>query len=275
MDKHIRYVLFFIAITMTSCSINAKCERNIHHKTIKIDNNVNVDCSNVKNAIPKIEKLSKGGCNKPYKIKGKYYIPEINIQSYKKIGIASWYGKQFHGRKTSNGEIYDMYAMTAAHKTLPIPCYVKVTNMNNNKRVIVRINDRGPFYKNRIIDLSYAAAYKLDLIEKGIGNVKIEKIEFNKPKDINNLTRNEKDNKEINPIYIQIGAYNQKENALSCKINLEKKLKNSLIINLVNIENINNCFRVKIGPYNNRNIATKDLAKIKEHLNIDARIIYN
>ncbi|HAH03554.1 MAG TPA: septal ring lytic transglycosylase RlpA, partial [Vibrio sp.] len=91
-------------------------------------------------------------------------------------GKASWYGKKFHGHLTSNGEIYDMYSMSAAHKTLPIPSYVKVTNTDNNKTTIVRINDRGPFHEGRIIDLSYAAAYKLDVLRTGTANVEIEVI---------------------------------------------------------------------------------------------------
>ncbi|MFM9835036.1 MAG: septal ring lytic transglycosylase RlpA family protein [Methylophilaceae bacterium] len=114
--------------------------------------------------------------NMPYKALGQTYIPMATSQDYKVRGLASWYGKRFHGKKTSSGEIYDMYGMTAAHTTLPLPSYAKVTNLANGRSVIVRINDRGPFKSTRIIDLSYAAAYKLRLLGKGSGMVEVETI---------------------------------------------------------------------------------------------------
>ena len=115
-------------------------------------------------------------CNKPYSALGKNYVPLTSYKPYKKQGVASWYGKRYHGKKTSSGEVYDMYAMTAAHTTLPLPSYAKVTNPANGRSVIVRINDRGPFKNDRLIDLSYAAAYKLRLIEQGSGLVEVELI---------------------------------------------------------------------------------------------------
>lgn len=118
-----------------------------------------------------------GRANNPYSALGQKYTPLTKYVPYKKQGIASWYGKRFHGKKTSNGEIYDMYAMTGAHTTLPLPSYVKVTNPANGRSVIVRINDRGPFKHSRLIDLSYAAAYKLRLISKGSGLVEVEAID--------------------------------------------------------------------------------------------------
>lgn len=113
--------------------------------------------------------------NLSYKVKGKRYYPGGN-QTEPEEGIASWYGKQFHGRLTSSGETYNMYEMTAAHKTLPIPSYVKVTNLENNRTVVVRVNDRGPFHANRIIDLSYSAAHKLGFTQKGVAKVRVEQI---------------------------------------------------------------------------------------------------
>ena len=126
--------------------------------------------------IPKVEKYSKYGNPKSYEVFGKkYYTKETHI-GYSEKGIASWYGKKFHGRLTSSREVYNMYKLTAAHKSLPIPCYAKVTNLSNNKSIIVRINDRGPFKKGRIIDLSYAAAKKLDIVLKGTAKVHVEAI---------------------------------------------------------------------------------------------------
>ncbi|WP_460475493.1 septal ring lytic transglycosylase RlpA family protein [Bordetella tumulicola] len=127
-------------------------------------------------AIPQLEPLSRGG-NSPYKVFGKRYVPITDEnKAYKVSGKASWYGKKFHGRRTSNGETYDMYAMTAAHPTLPIPSYARVTSSVNGRTVIVRINDRGPFHRGRIVDLSYTAAKKLGLIKVGSAKVTVERI---------------------------------------------------------------------------------------------------
>lgn len=115
--------------------------------------------------------------NKPYSALGQKYVPMTSYAPYTKQGVASWYGKRYHGKQTSSGEIYDMYGMSGAHTTLPIPSYVKVTNPENKRSVIVRINDRGPFKHDRLIDLSYAAAYKLRLTEKGSGLVEVEWID--------------------------------------------------------------------------------------------------
>lgn len=114
--------------------------------------------------------------HRPYTVLGKRYYPILTGKGYEAVGRASWYGQKFHGHKTSNGETYDMFAMTAAHKTLPLPSYVRVTNLDNNKTAIVRVNDRGPFHDNRIIDLSYAAAKKLGYQKTGTARVKLEVI---------------------------------------------------------------------------------------------------
>jgi rare lipoprotein A len=124
---------------------------------------------------PTVEALSRGG-NKPYNIYGINYSPRTDILQYEEEGIASWYGSKFHGHLTSNGEVYNVFSMTAAHKTLPLPSYVRVTNLDNYRTAIVRVNDRGPFHDNRIIDLSYSAAYKLGIFPSGTGRVKLELI---------------------------------------------------------------------------------------------------
>lgn len=113
----------------------------------------------------------------PYTVLGKTYFPQQESKTYVASGTASWYGTKFHGQNTANGEVYDLYGMSAAHKTLPLPSYVRVTNLDNNKTVILRVNDRGPFYSDRIIDLSYAAAKKLGYAETGTARVKVEGID--------------------------------------------------------------------------------------------------
>jgi len=127
-------------------------------------------------ATPRIEAKSRGGNKTKYTVRGKQYKVLDSAIGFSDTGIASWYGKKFHGHLTSNGEIYDMYAMSAAHKNLPLPTYLKVTNLANHKSVVVRVNDRGPFHENRIIDLSYSAAYKIGMLQYGTAQVKIEAI---------------------------------------------------------------------------------------------------
>src|SRR5512135_1009304 len=138
-----------------------------------VDAPANLD--DIPDAVPKYEPLHRYA-NRPYSALGKTYTPLQTTGNYKERGIASWYGKKFHGQRTSIGEIYDMYGMTAAHPTLPIPSYARVTNPANGKSVIVRINDRGPFLHDRIMDLSYAAAYKLRIINSGSAEVEVESI---------------------------------------------------------------------------------------------------
>lgn len=137
------------------------------------DDNPPANLDLVPDAMPQLEPLA-SGANKPYVIFGKRYVPDTTQQAYTARGVASWYGKKFHGARTSNGEIYDMYAMTAAHPTMPLPSYARVTRVANNKTVIVRINDRGPFHSDRLIDLSYTAAHKLGILGKGSSEVIVE-----------------------------------------------------------------------------------------------------
>jgi len=129
----------------------------------------------IADAVPRVEPLHKYA-NRPYEALGKRFVPMTSLQPFKQRGLASWYGKRYHGQKTSSGEIYDMYAMTAAHPTLPIPSYARVTSVANGKSVVVRINDRGPFKSERVIDLSYVAAHRLGFIQAGQAQVEVEAV---------------------------------------------------------------------------------------------------
>lgn len=135
------------------------------------------DVSKVADAVPRSEPKSRGGNASSYVVFGQTYRVLNSSRGFTQTGTASWYGNKFHGHLTSNGEVYDMYTMSAAHTRLPLPTYVKVTNLDNNRQVIVRVNDRGPFVGNRIIDLSYAAAYRLDMVKTGTARVKVEAID--------------------------------------------------------------------------------------------------
>jgi len=135
------------------------------------------DLASVPDAEPRVEAIRAGGPNKPYQALGRDYVPVTRDVPISERGLASWYGRKFHGRRTASGEPYDMYAMTAAHPTLPIPSYARIRNPANGREVLVRVNDRGPFVAGRIVDLSYAAAFKLDLL-RGVAPVELERITF-------------------------------------------------------------------------------------------------
>lgn len=247
----------------------------------------NID--SIPNAVPKKEPLH-SRTNRPYKALGATYKPMTSYQPYKERGIASWYGKRFHGKKTSNGETYDMYSMTAAHTILPLPSYVKVTNPANGRWVIVRVNDRGPFKHSRIIDLSYAAAYKLGYTNKGSTLVEVEAIDPDnastyqnaevKPvafadEPVTTTTQVEQmavittDNTEIvSGFFVQAGAFKNEINADSL-INKLQGLdidQNSGINKVYN----NGLHRLKIGPFESKQVADKTAAAIRKKLNVPA-----
>lgn len=183
MNTNICLVLF-AALALTACNTTARHGGNQPAATpsgggyLAGDGPGNGDAARLAaapDAVPRDEPLHRYA-NRPYDALGKHYVPLTVVGHYKERGIASWYGKKFHGQRTSSGEVYDMYAMSAAHKTLPIPSYARVTNVRNGRSVIVRVNDRGPFLHDRIMDVSYAAAYKLGIIASGSGEVEVESI---------------------------------------------------------------------------------------------------
>jgi len=139
------------------------------------------ELADIPDATPRPETLSRYGNPPSYRVQGHEYRTLTSSRGYKERGIASWYGNKFHGRRTSSGEPYDMFAMTAAHKTLPLPTYARVTNLRNGRSVVVKINDRGPFHNNRLIDLSYAAAWKLGITAEGTGLVEVEALQARAP----------------------------------------------------------------------------------------------
>lgn len=194
----------------------------------------------IPNAKPKPEAKSKIGNPKSYTVFNKQYQVLSSSHNYKERGKASWYGKKFHGYHTSNGEVYDMYGMTAAHKTLPLPTYLKVTNLKNKKSIIVKVNDRGPFHGDRIIDLSYTAAAKLGILQDGTGDVEIEAITTAVP---------------TTKAYLQVGAFAEHEHAKKLADKLRAVAKEHKII--IKKQSL---YHVHIGPLNDE-IAINDLKK--------------
>ena len=206
-----------------------------------------VDASPIADAVPKPETLSAYGNPPYYEVNGRRYQVARTSKGYRERGIASWYGPKFHGKRASSGEVYDMYAMTAAHKTLPLPTYVEITNLENGQRAVVRVNDRGPFKDSRLIDLSYSAALKLGIVDKGTGLVEIRAID---PTEVSppGPTPPEQAPPEARPrLFIQVGAFANRRNASS----LRERLQGSLVPS-VRIKRFTNdgkaIYRVQVGP---------------------------
>ena len=175
-------------------------------------------------AVPRPEPRSKYGNGPVYEVLGKRYTVMPSAHGYRERGVASWYGKKFHGNLTSSRETYDMYAMTAAHKTLPLPTYVRVRNLRNDKSIVVRVNDRGPFVHNRIIDLSYSAALKLDMVNDGTSLVEVTAINFDQPQGDRPTRVSTPASTPSEPgaapsrtsthnVYVQVGAFGDRANA--------------------------------------------------------------
>jgi rare lipoprotein A len=242
------------------------------------------DIDGIPNAVPKKEPLL-ARANKPYKALGAVYTPMTRYQPYKAGGVASWYGKRYHGKKTSSGEVYDMYGMSAAHPTLPLPSYVKVTNPANGRFVVVRVNDRGPFKHDRIIDLSYAAAYKLRFSTQGSTFVEVEAIDASAVTNSQptatpivtttpvNTSRPISSSPNAGAIqyFIQAGAFKNEANADA----LMKKIQGLNIEQNAgfNSEYNNGLYRLKLGPYTSRQEADQVAAAIRTKLNTSAIII--
>lgn len=204
----------------------------------------------VPSEIPQQEPLIPSA-NRSYSVSGQSFTPVKSAASYRKTGQASWYGKGFHGRKTSSGERYDMYAMTAAHPTLPIPSYARVTNLRNGKTVIVRINDRGPFIRSRLIDLSFAAADRLDFVHSGSTKVEIERVwPVAEGQAVTTRSPSEAREKAADPVFLQLGAHGKLASAEAQQQSLLKKLpdEHDAKLGIVNREGV---YRVRLGPFEN------------------------
>jgi rare lipoprotein A len=181
-----------------------------------------------------------------YEVYGQRYSVMNTNEGYKERGVASWYGKKFHGRKTSNGEVYNMYAMTAAHKTLPLPTKVRVKNLRNGRSIVVRVNDRGPFVKNRLIDLSYAAAKQLDFVDSGTTMVEITAATYSTP-DNSQAKSQAQRSSDPQVMYLQVGAFGDESNAQILKQRLHSSgLENVLIHRQSTSRQV--MYRVRIGP---------------------------
>ena len=234
----------------------------------------------IPDAIPRDEPFHRFA-NRPYTVFGQTYVPVVNKEPTKERGMASWYGKKFHGRKTSSGEVYDMFAMTAAHKTYPIPSYARVTNVKTGQSVIVRVNDRGPFHSNRIIDLSYAAAARIGIVNAGSGLVDVERIipgvgvsdalAAATAPPVMATVKTPVVTQEGTALFLQLGAFSSAEGAESFRDHVVREL--AWILEPVTISSHDGMHRVRLGPYRNPEEASAIGDKVRRSLGVAPTLV--
>jgi rare lipoprotein A len=226
----------------------------------------------IPDAVPRAEPLHRFA-NRPYTVFGREYVPATSLRPYKERGVASWYGRKFHGEKTSTGEVYDMYAMTAAHPTLPLPSYARVTNVATGKSVIVRVNDRGPFLNHRVIDLSYAAAHRVGIAQQGSGEVEVEAIipgaasllaaaplppvtaPAGAPAAATAAVEPAPGPDAATGFAVQLGAFGNYANARNFLEHVQNQLASAQVE--AKVRQVNGLFKVFVGPYADRDEARR------------------
>jgi len=210
------------------------------------------DIMSIPDAVPRQEPVTAAGNRTPYEVLGETYRITPVRPGYRERGLGSWYGTKFHGQFTSNGEPYDVYTMTAAHKTLPIPCYVRVTNLENGRRIVVRVNDRGPFHEGRVMDLSYAAAYRLGYADKGTALIEYEVLDPNAPEWVAKRREAAGDARiaaaqpSVRKTYLQAGAFRSMDGARSLQRTLASLLDHEVFIHRGS--GADPWYRVRVGP---------------------------
>jgi rare lipoprotein A len=224
----------------------------------------------VPDAVPRPEPLNRFA-NRPYQVFGRDYAPVASQAPFRQSGIGSWYGRRFHGAPTSSGEPYDMYAMTAAHPTLPIPSYARVTNVANGRSVVVRINDRGPFHSDRIIDLSYTAAWKLGYAEAGSARVEVEAIIPGSTPSGVVVAIQEREQKqepaaEAKGIYLQLGAFSAREAAENFRVHVYRELV--WLSDAMRVVAGGAFYRLHLGPYRSQDEARTVADRIQTEFNL-------
>lgn len=251
--------------------------------------------ADIPDAQPRAEPLQRGP-NRPYVVFGKAYEPLASLQPFSQRGAASWYGRRFHGQKTSSGEPYDMYAMTAAHPTLPIPSYARVTNLANGRSVVVRVNDRGPFHSDRIIDLSYTAAYKLGFAAAGSAQVEVESVLPGEtqvaaapvpvpaaatpvpappapaaaaPPPATPVAASSVP--DAGSVYLQLGAFSSRQNAEDLRARIAGQL--SWLGDAIQVLSVGSLWRLHVGPYASSDVARSVAARIESELRLKPLVV--
>ena len=235
----------------------------------------------IPDAEPRLEPLHRFA-NRPYEVFGKNYVPLTRVEPFTERGTASWYGRRYHGAKTSSGEPYDMYSMNAAHPTLPIPSYARVMNLANGRSVVVRINDRGPFHSGRVIDLSYTAAYKLGYVDAGSARVEVQAVVPGAaqvtaapeapPKAASRAApRPERPAEtagagDATRIFLQLGAFAAEANAESFRAHMARDL--AWLSELIQVREVDGLFKLRLGPYRSQDDARRVAERIRSDLGV-------
>ena len=244
------------------------------------------DVANIPDAVPRDEPRSKYGNPASYEVFGKRYYTLASSENYVERGKASWYGTKFHGRRTSSGEPYDMYAMTAAHKTLPLPSYAEVTNLDNGRKIVVKINDRGPFHDDRLIDLSYSAATKLGIIDKGTGNVEVRAITKKNVTASANIRATENVAKAASVsnavaptstigkvvLFLQVGAFSTMSRAEQIRQQVQQQIEERVHISPVERAQTP-LYRVRVGPLESAEYGERIASRLVDMGFSDTRIV--
>ncbi len=250
-------LLFTVLLAVVACSSTPASESpNAGRYSIQQDRAPTspIDVSAIAEIVPEPVNRTMAGNRSPYTVLGKSYQVLTTEEGYSERGVASWYGEKFHGHKTPNGEIFDMYQLSAAHKSLPIPGFLKVTNLDNNRSIIVRVNDRGPFHADRIVDLSYAAALKLGYADKGTARVQLESViapESAVDADSASAQTNPdkmSDSRVVGDKYLQVGAYSELAAAEKVSSRLKALTSLPVVIRSLNTSNNRILHRVRVGP---------------------------
>lgn len=250
-------------------------KRGAYYKDDGPGDNPPPNLASIPDAQPKAEPLHRFA-NRPYQVFGRDYVPFTDARNFRQRGVASWYGKRFHGGPTSTGEAYDMYAMTAAHPTLPVPSYARVTNVANGRSVVVRVNDRGPFHAERVIDLSYAAAYKLGFADAGSALVEIEALSPQATPivqaQVPALPRPPvPESAASSGIFLQLGAFAVRENAELLRARLAREL--AWLAESMHVIAGEALFRLQLGPYRTQDEARAVAERIRAQLSVAPLVV--
>jgi rare lipoprotein A len=282
-----RNLLLAAGVILAGCSTAPVIEESdgLRHEPPK-----SMDLASIPDAVPQLEPISRYGNPERYRVFGQEYTTLKDFRGYQARGVASWYGSKFHGQRTSSGETYDMFAMTAAHKTLPIPCYARITNLRNGRSVVVKINDRGPFHDDRLIDLSYTAAWKLGIIDQGTGLVEVETIVPAPPQRVPQIKvvltepHQSKAHEPSPPLkvtqtrdaaaayFLQVGAFGNVENAQRLKSRLESELETGVLVEQHQLAETP-IYRVQVGPIADIDLCDRLASRLNGMGIPDARLV--
>ena len=275
-----RLVAFAAALAVSGCSTISRIEqpppaasapaKGAYYKDDGPGANPPADLAAIPDPVPRPEPLHRFA-NRPYQVFGKDYVPVAQLAPFRQTGAASWYGRRYHGAPTSSGERYDMYAMSAAHPTLPIPSYARVTNLANRRSVVVRINDRGPFHSDRIIDLSYLAAWKLGYADAGSARVEVAAI---LPGGVSSGTviaraesRPEPEQKQVaKGVFLQLGAFSAREAAENFRVRVYREL--AWLSEPIQVIDGGAVFRLHLGPYRSQDEARAIADRFQTEFNL-------